>query len=456
MQKPYFPNIVEKLNDDLMMTLLTIHKQLHAKKELSIFLNQAYEEYWTWNKFSNSPLPESSYDHLTLWLYMKIFLRSQSLETKGLVDIKNSPFSYKLTNSILKEIHYVDIHLSDNMVFQNAGEEDHKEEWLKQRIIHALMEEAITSSQIEGAATTRKQAKEMIKAGKKPKTQDEKMIINNYSAIIKITKQYKTQKLSPELIKKIHQDLTAGLLENPEEEGSFRKEQVNVHDADQEVLFIPPPYAEVEQRIQALCDFANDDQEFVHPVIKAIILHFMIGYIHPFTDGNGRTARGLFYWYLISKQYKLFEYVSISEMINQSKGQYKRAYLNTECDGGDLNYFIYYHLSIIRKSIEALEAYVEKKVVNYHRLRTRIKRREDLNYRQIDLLNHAINHKDFAYTIKNYQNSNAISWGTARSDLLDLAKKGFLEERKRGKELNFLVVENIEGLLNEEAVQGDR
>jgi len=379
-------------------------------------------------------------------------MRSSNKKVKHAVDIEGKPFVFSLTDTILKKLHHIDMHLSDNLVFHHAGPEDEqKKEWLKKRVIASLIDEAITSSQIEGAATTRKQAKAMIKSGKKPKTHDEKMILNNFKAIRLITEDLKDEALSGELIKRIHSVLADELLDDPSEVGQFRRDdkeedKVRVWD-DDTLLFVPPHYSEIEKRISDLCLFANDDKEFYHPVIKAIILHFMIGYIHPFTDGNGRTARGLFYWYLVRKGYRLFEYVSISEVIKKSIGQYKRSYLYTEKDGGDLTYFIYYHLGVILKCIETLEQYIQKKIVEHDALKKRIRQQDKINLRQIDLLNHVIRHKDAVYTIHGHLNSNKISWATARSDLLKLEEKGFLTQHKSGKELYFLVSDQIEDLL---------
>src|SRR3546814_850888 len=68
---------------------------------------------------------------------------------------------------------------------------------------------------------------------------------------------------------------------------------------------VPPPADELPARLQALCDFANarDEGEFLHPIVRAIAVHFQIGYDHPFCDGNGRTARALFYWSMLSSGY---------------------------------------------------------------------------------------------------------------------------------------------------------
>ena len=456
MKIPYFPNVreylEEKQGDTKFKDLMKIHDEVHSESELGLFLKKAYEHYFPWDKFNSLPLPNTNYTREALWFYIKMFMRSSGKQVKNVVDISGRPFIFSLTDKILKNLHFIDMHLSDNLVFQHMGiDEDQKQEWLKKRIISSLIDEAITSSQIEGAATTRKQAKAMIKSGKKPKTNDEKMILNNYRAIRLITEDLKEEALSPDLIKKIHGVLAQDLLDDSDEVGQYRsddkeEERVRVWD-DDTLLFEPPHHSEVEKRISALCDFANDDNEFYHPVIKAIILHFMIGYIHPFVDGNGRTARGLFYWYLVRKGYRLFEYVSISEVIKKSIGQYKRAYLYTEKDDGDLTYFIYYHLDVILKCIKTLEEYIAKKIVEYDKLIKRIRQQEGINLRQIDLLNHAIRHKDAVYTIKGHLNSNKISWATARSDLLNLVDKRFLSQHKSGKELYFLVTDHIEDLL---------
>src|SRR5260221_12066996 len=117
----------------------------------------------------------------------------------------------------------------------------------------------------------------------------------------------------------------------------------------------------MEKLMEEFCLFANDSKNenfFLHPIAKAIILHFLIGYIHPFSDGNGRTARALFYWYLIKKGYWLIEYMSVSRIILSSKAQYARAYQYTELDHNDCTYFILYNLKCIGRALEELKAYI--------------------------------------------------------------------------------------------------
>ena len=113
------------------------------------------------------------------------------------------------------------------------------------------------------------------------------------------------EKLNIELLLKLHLLITKETLESPDDEGRFRNPNDNFSVVTNygELLFTPPKAEEIENRLKALIDFANEtnDKPFIHPVIKAIILHFWMAYIHPFIDGNGRMARTLFYWYMLKK-----------------------------------------------------------------------------------------------------------------------------------------------------------
>lgn len=90
-----------------------------------------------------------------------------------------------------------------------------------QYLISSLMEEAIYSSQMEGAATTRKVAKEMLRKKMTPKDKSQQMISNNYQTIQFIT-EHKEEPLSSELLLRIHQLMTNNTMQNPEEAGCFR------------------------------------------------------------------------------------------------------------------------------------------------------------------------------------------------------------------------------------------
>jgi len=85
-------------------------------------------------------------------------------------------------------------------------------------------------------------------------------------------------------------------------------------------------------------------------------------YDHPFEDGNGRTARALFYWSMLRHGYRLTEFLSISSLLNRAPGRYGRAFLYTETDGLDAAYFVLNQLRIILRAIDELHAYLARKV----------------------------------------------------------------------------------------------
>ncbi len=174
------------------------------------------------------------------------------------------------------------------------------------------MEEAINSAQLEGASTTRRVAKKMFQEVRTPKTEDEQMILNNYRLMVE-TKLLKDVPLSIDMILHFHKIATDKTTQNSVKPGEFRDDnEIIIVDSNGETIHQPPCYTKINQRLENLCEFANcnhsgeNGEIFIDPIIKAIILHFMIGYEHPFADRNGRTARAIFYWFMLLQSEFLF------------------------------------------------------------------------------------------------------------------------------------------------------
>lgn len=318
-------------------------------------------------------------------------------------------------------------------------------------LVDSLIEEAITSSQLEGASTTRKEAKKMLREQRKPGTVSEKMIFNNYRAM-QFIREIKDQDLSIDILLELQGILTENIL--PEKEcGNLRApdDKVAIYNDDGTLLHEPPSANELKTRLKKICDFANqketEQKYFVHPIIKAIILHFMLAYDHPFVDGNGRTARALFYWYLLKKNYKLIEFISISRTIKEAPVQYAKAFLYAETDENDLTYFIIHQLEVILNSIEALKIYLEKQKREIKQVENQLvehqKLHKKLNYRQISLLKHALKTPGYSYSIEGHRLSHDVTYNTARADLLKLSKLKLLNKKKIGKAFAFIVPADI-------------
>lgn len=368
-----------------------------------------------------------------LWALMKM-LRSDNYDK---IKFKGIKMIYSLLSDFNKKLHQFDKNLAGNI--QIEGKSLNLQE---SYVISSLMEEAIASSQLEGAATTRKIAKAMLREKRKPKTESEKMIANNYETMQFILKQ-KENKITPEIILEIQKKITKDTLDDSNDEGRFRdNDDITVRN-DEVVAHIPPKYKEVPNLIKEFCDFANNNsEEFIHPIVKGIILHFLIGYIHPFNDGNGRTARSIFYWYMLSQDYWLFEYMAVSKRILRSRKNYDLAYLYTEQDDMDLTYFIKYILSCIEDALKDLIEYIKLQQREQKRTKELLKENPDLNLRQALILEEFTKHQSKLFTIKEIVQTYGIVYQTARTDLFLLEKRGLISKKVSGKTFVFFYKNN--------------
>ncbi len=356
-----------------------------------------------------------------------------------LTDTDGHPFTYALPDEVLRGIEVVDKHLSGRIEVPEPVTHDAPSR--ARYVVTSLIEEAITSSQLEGASTAHQVAKEMLRTGRAPRTRDERMILNNYNAMQRVG-EIRHEELTPALICDLHRVVTEETLDDESAVGRPQlpgENRILVEDmTDGTVLHIPPPAEELPARLEALCGFANSSATegvYVPPVVRAIILHFMLAYDHPFVDGNGRTARVLFYWSMLHEDYWLAEFLPISRLLRQAPAKYARSFLYCEQDDGDLTYFIIFQLEIIQRAINDLQIYLERKVTESRRIQeslTLLSRH--LNYRQVALLGHAVKNAHAHYTVQSHSRSHNVVQQTARTDLQELESQGFLvrAKRKRG------------------------
>ncbi|MCG2726106.1 MAG: Fic family protein [Elusimicrobia bacterium] len=387
--------------------------------EVIDFLTKEEQEYNYWDKFKYLKMPKNL-DPKIIWSCREI-RRSGKLIDSPIKSKDSQYFSYTLTPVIEKTLHQTD----RNMPFI-AAEFSQDAFDSRAMIIRSLMEEAIASSRIEGAAATRRKAKEMLATKKKPSNSSEQMILNNYTAINYIRK-LKEKPLSKEILLDLHRILSEETLDS-KEIGRFRQspldDNVEIIDSDGTVLHKPPHGKYVESMLNDLIEFANTNKgAFIHPLIKGILLHFWLAWIHPFCDGNGRTARAIFYWYMLKEKYWAFEYLSISRIVLNKEGQYKRAFLNTELSG-DLTYFLMFNSKIINEAAKEVHDYIKRRLKQECLETDILKKFSMLNQRQRKIIFHAKAHSGRIYTIRRHQIQNNIAYATARSDILGLVKLG--------------------------------
>jgi Fic family protein len=312
----------------------------------------------------------------------------------------------------------------------------------KQRLLtKSIIEEAIASSQLEGAVTTTPIAKRIILENKPPKDKSEQMIINNYRTMQLLRDDYKNKKLTKELLFELHRHITKKTIDSSKQ-GRYRTNEDNITLNDQMkfIYHVPPNEKFLYQEMDRLITFANDENKdgFVHPIIKAILLHFWIVYLHPFYDGNGRLARTLFYWYLLKKGYWAIQYLPISLVIKQSRDQYGMSFVYSEQDGFDLTYFYDFHIKKIIQALDNFSDYIDRKTKENKTIEEKLEKENIFNERQKELLRYFIvkGEKSFI-TPTSYVEMYKVSRMTASSDLKNLEKKQLIISKKIGKYVRY-------------------
>lgn len=405
--------------------------------------------YLHWDRLMHLTPPGELSTH-EWWLRLKLG-RMARRRTVPLLDTHGEAFSFTLPDVALQMLHQIDqqasgrIGISDSIA--NPATRD-------RYVVTNLIEEAITSSQLEGASTTRKVAKEMLRTGREPRDRSEQMIVNNFRAMQHVTAN-PDRPLTPEFIFEIHRIVTYNTLEDPTAAGRLQRPdevRVKIWDGDQ-ILHTPPPAEQLSERIKLLCDFANQvgDGAWIHPVLRSVILHFWLGYDHYFEDGNGRTARAIFYWSMLRQGYWLAEFLTISTILRKAPISYAQSFLYTETDENDLTYFLRYNLDVLVRALAALQEYLERKIEEVQEVEALVRGDSGLNHRQRALLGDALRDPHARYTIEGHRTSHGVVYQTARADLLDLASRGLLEQRRDGRAFLFVPPSDLSARLRNAA-----
>jgi len=366
-----------------------------------------------------------------------------------LQDKAGGAFSVVLSDSVQRRLFLVARDAAGALRGQDSVQSDGMRE---RYLVRSLMEEAMTSSQLEGAATTTQVAKDMLRSGRQPRDYGERMIYNNFVAMRELMA-WRQRPLTPDAIFEMHRVLTDGTLEDAGCAGRLRRkgENIVVEDETGRVLHVPPPAHELPARIQALCDFANqadDGEHFIHPVVRAILIHFQVGYDHPFVDGNGRTARALFYWSMLRSGFWMTEYLSISSILRKAPAQYIRSYLYTETDVSDVTYFVSHQLDVLLEAIDGVHGYIARKQREQADAAALLKPgsalARQLNHRQRALLLNALKNPGKPFTIEVHRRTHDTAYQTARADLIWLVKAGLMKQHRQGKAFVFTAMPDLE------------
>jgi len=424
-------------------------EQLWASEEAQEAIKRTQENYLAWQDFKLKSWVPSNKEQI--WSLVRLQRKFNCSETP-IKDKDGNNYTFN-PRSHVQFLHEVDLELGGNFM----GVSDFSEGDRRQIIRRNLIEESIASSKLEGANTSREVARKMLNEGRRPSNKDEQMIVNNHEAMQRIEEELKNEPLSLDLLKDLHRQVTKGTLKNSALEGALRKtldekgNRLKVMPWDENtVAYVTPDREFVEAELPRLIQFANDqgNTQFIHPLTKAIMLHFWIGLLHPFEDGNGRLARILFYWYMLKKGYWAFSYLSLSERIIKSPKQYAMAYIYSEQDGYDLNYFIHYNMAKLKLARLQFQKHLEEKISENRQAIKIIQSGYNFNLRQLKLLQYLAKDEQRHTSLAVYHADNSdIGYVTAAADLKKLVADEFLNKIKSGKNVYYYPTQKIRSII---------
>lgn len=298
----------------------------------------------------------------------------------------------------------------------------------EEREAEAMLDEALYSSAIEGASSSRRRATTLIRKGASPADESERMILNNYRAL-EHALEHTDEPIDEGTILKIFAIVTEGTAAAPKGAPGWRDAGVQVVSASQRAVYTAPSREKVPGMMRALVEFIRDED--AHPLVAASIAHFYFVHVHPFFDGNGRTARALSLMILLQAGYDVFRGFSLSNLIASERAKYYRAIRDVEESDGDMTYFVEYCTGVMARGVKKLG----REVAAGRALEAL--RRANLPERAMKGAKWLLSGKSETITIGAWSKKYAVSFETARQDLFKLEELGILKRRIEGRRFVF-------------------
>jgi fido (protein-threonine AMPylation protein) len=383
-------------------------------QELEAKLAPLEDSYLHWHDLQQKTMPVQGINHKQWWQLLKAKRRARLQRLPFTIDRQS--FYWVLDDHLLKAVTSIEQQLSLHLPEQFA-------DYLP---ADNFIEEAVASCEL--ADVNLDAAYDLLRTGRPAEAANENLCEALYASLSCLP----TVALKPEQLAALNAKLTDLPAANWRQ-GNYSL-QYNA-----ETLFAAPAVEYIQSATTQLCEFANmplaSFNGYMPPLLKAIILHYLCAYIHPFVDGNGRTARALFYWQLLQAGYSLMQVVSLSEILLQQKEDYYRAFLYTQTDSNDLTYFMMQQLSALQTAITVATQRLQEKTNHIIQLS------DVLTQRQRHVLVEMQQQPDSLFRLARYQQRMQITYETSRTDLMKLAKHGFAKKQKIGKAFVYRLVQ---------------
>jgi Fic family protein len=301
-----------------------------------------------------------------------------------------------------------------------------RDDWISDMQKRTLILESHHSTHIEGTALSLEQAKNILE-GKKVKgvnRDDEKELLNYKKAMDFISKYLgKEFPVTEGLIRELHKILVKGVRGEQTDPGNYRKIQnYVVNSRTRKVIYTPPPPLEVPHLMREFVEWINDAED-VSPILVSGISQFQFVHIHPFVDGNGRTARLLSTLILYKTGYDFKRLFTISEYYDKDRPAYYKAIQSVRESAMDMTAWLGYFVDGLRSQMEQIQQ-KGKQIIRQDVTLQKIKK-TGLKPRQEKAVRHII--KNGRITVNEYQFLASCIRRTAQRDLEELVAKGIVK-----------------------------
>ncbi|GAB3015792.1 Fic family protein [Niabella terrae] len=292
--------------------------------------------------------------------------------------------------------------------------------------INALLDESIASAQLAGASVTRKAAREMLLKKRIPEGKAEQICLNLFRGLEQAYSDFQAPMDEARFLD-IHRELTRDTIKL-KGIGHYRTnnkiDETAIEDAGHyriiEAIGLPG-------LMQGVFKLYNEDKQpyFIHPLIKAGLLHYLVTYIRPFRDGNGRMARLLSQTYLLKHGYWVAAFFAPSQTIFKLKGPYQKSIAQSQSDSNNIGYFLHFYLQSLHMTTRSLSDAVKK--VSGQGGSAKPQKISGFNERQTAVLQWIREDSQKVVTIRELRSVYGVSKETARTDLNQLTDQQLLQ-----------------------------
>ncbi len=302
----------------------------------------------------------------------------------------------------------------------------------------ALIRAAHASTAIEGNPLTLEEVSRLAQGRKVMATRKAELEVLNYLRVLENIEKYQEQgKITEKIILELHKDVTKETLENPEHEGRYRELQVYVGNRiTGKVIFMPPTPEEVPELMGEFIEWINSNESHnLDPVIVAGLSHYEFVRIHPFIDGNGRTARALATLILNQREFDIKKFFALDDYYDSDRTAYYNALKSVDQKTLDLTQWLEYFTDGVLLSISKVKEKVLQLSLEKHKKAAR--GQIALTEKQTKIVEHIISNGRI--TSGEIQKMLKISRQAAHKELIKLIELNLIEQKGAGKAIYYVI-----------------